>query len=155
MGAVYRARDPELGRGVALKIVRARGAARADAQALSMDREAQAMTKLTQINAWYAEQFATLIAGLQSYPEGEGTLFVNSLLLWSNELGKGNSHSRMRAPYVLAGSAGGALETGRYLRYDGDPPHNELLVSVLNVLGVPYQSFGLADWCKGPLSGIV
>jgi hypothetical protein len=56
---------------------------------------------------------------------------------------------------VLAGGAGGALETGRYLRYDGDPPHNDFLVSVLNVLGLPDQSFGYTDWCNGPLSGIV
>lgn len=119
------------------------------------DSDAPAMDKLTQINTWYAEQFATLIERLKSYPEGDGTLFDNSLLLWCNELGKGNVHSRKHAPYVLAGSAGGALETRRYLRYDGDPPHNDFLVSILNALGVPDTSFGDSDWCNGPLSGIV
>ena len=116
------------------------------------DSDASAMEKLTRINAWYAERFATLIERLKSYPEGDATLFDNSLLLWSNELGKGNSHSRKHAPYVLAGSAGGALRTGRYLAYDGDPPHNDLLVSILNVLGVPDTTFGHAEWCNGPLS---
>jgi hypothetical protein len=117
------------------------------------DSDVAAMDKLTRINAWYAERFAGLIERLKAYPEGDTTLFDNSLLLWCNELGKGNTHSRKHAPYVLAGSAGGALRTGRYLVYEGDRPHNDLLVSLLNVLGVPDESFGLAEWCSGPLPG--
>ena len=68
------------------------------------------MTKLTKINTWYAQQFATLIARLKAMPDGAGgTLFDNTLVLWCNELAKGNTHGRMDAPYVLAGGAGGAL----------------------------------------------
>jgi len=119
------------------------------------DDNADAKDKLTRINRWYAERFGELIAKLKSYDEGDGTLFDNSLLFWCNELGKGNAHSRNDAPYVLAGSAGGALRTGRLLKFDGDVPHNNLLVSVLNVMGVPDTTFGKREWCTGPLSGLV
>ena len=52
---------------------------------------------------------------------------------------------------MLAGSAGGALRTGRYLSYEGQGlPHNNLLVSILNAMGVPDAKFGKPDWCTGP-----
>jgi hypothetical protein len=120
------------------------------------DTEADAVSNLTKINTWYAQQFAGLIARLKATPDGAGgTLFDNTLLLWCNELAKGNTHSRMGAPYVLAGSAGGALRTGRYLSYEGvGLPHNNLLVSILNAMGVPDTTFGKPDWCTGPLTGL-
>jgi hypothetical protein len=118
------------------------------------DTDAEAQDALTRINTWYAERYADLIAKLKSYPEGDGTLFDQCLLLWCNELGKGNVHSRDDAPYVLAGSAGGALRTGRFLSYEGDVPHNNLLVSLLNVFGLPDTTFGREDWCTGPLDGL-
>ena len=117
------------------------------------DDDLDAQDKLLRINNWYAGQFAALIAALKAVPEGSGTLFDNCLLLWCNELGRGNTHSRDNAPFVLAGSAGGALRTGRYLEY-ADVPHNDLLVSILNVMGVPDTVFGKPEWCSGPLTDL-
>jgi len=119
------------------------------------DDDAEAQDALTRINQWYAARLADLIQKLKSYPEGEGTLFDQCLVLWCNELGKGNTHSRDQAPYVLAGSAGGALETGRFLEFDGDVPHNNLLVSLLQTMGLPDTTFGRPEWCTGPLAGLI
>jgi len=118
------------------------------------DDDAVAVDKLTRIDTWYAEQLASLIAKLKSVPEGDGTLFDNTLILFCNELAKGNTHSRKDASYVLAGSAGGALETGRFLHYEGDIAHNDLLVSLLNAFGLPDETFGEPEWCDGPLTGL-
>jgi len=76
-------------------------------------------------------------------------------VLWCNELAKGNVHSRQDAPYVLAGGAGGGLRTGRFLRYDGDVAHNDLLLALINAMGIPDTSFGKTDWCQGPLPGLL
>ena len=121
------------------------------------DSDVGAVDKLTRINTWYATQLAGLIQRLKSTPDGAGgTLFDGTLILWCNELAKGNTHSRISAPYVLAGSAGGALRTGRYLNYDGQSlPHNNLLVSLLNAMGLPDTRFGKTDWCTGPLTGLL
>jgi hypothetical protein len=119
------------------------------------DTDTLAQDKLAAINTWYAERFASLVQKLKSYEEGEGTLFDQCLLIWCNELARGNVHSRIDAPYVLAGSAGGALRTGRFLRYSGDVPHNNLLVSILNTFGVPDTTFGRREWCTGPLTGFL
>jgi hypothetical protein len=118
------------------------------------DDDAQAVDKLTRINHWYAERFATLVAKLASAQEVDGSRLLDaSLVLWCNELGKGNNHSRKMAPYVLAGQAGGAVRTGRFLSFTGDPPHNNLLVSILQAMDIAATTFGKAEWCTGPLSG--
>ena len=119
------------------------------------DNDAAAGDKLTRINAWYATQLATLMTKLAAIPEGDGTLLDHTLILWCNELAIGNVHSRIDAPYVLGGRAGGALTTGRFLTYPVAVPHNNLLVSILNLMGIPDQTFGKPDWCTGPLAGLV
>jgi len=121
------------------------------------DTDPGAVSDLTKINTWYAQQLAGLIDRLKATPDGAGgTMFDGTLVLWCNELAKGNTHGRVGAPYVLAGSAGGALRTGRFLRYDGQGlPHNNLLVSILNAMGVPDTTFGKPDWCTGPLAGLL
>jgi hypothetical protein len=118
------------------------------------DNVADTVEKLTLINTWYAEQLSYLLDHLAAVPEGDGTMLDNSVVLWCNELGKGNSHSRSDAPYVLAGSAGGYFETNRYLSYEGTVRHNNLLLSLVQSMGLKDTSFGRADWCTGPLAGL-
>ena len=119
------------------------------------DDDAVAQDKLSRIEGWYASQLATLIARLKAIPEGDGSLLDNTIIVFCNELAKGNTHSRQDAGYVLAGRGGGALETGRFLRYDGNTPHNGLLISLLNAMDVPDQKFGNPEWSSGPLSGLI
>ena len=109
--------------------------------------------KLIKINTWYAEQFAYLIDKLAAVPEGDGSMLDNTVVLWCNELGKGNSHTRRDVPFVLAGSCGGYYKTGRYLSYDGDP-HNNLLLSLCHAMDAPVTSFGDPDNCTGELVGL-
>lgn len=120
------------------------------------DNDVQAVDKLTRINRWYAQQLAYLTGKLAATPEVDGSrLLDSSLVFWCNELGKGNAHSRKPAPYVITGRAGGALRGGRFLSYEGDTPHNDLLVSLLLAMDIPATTFGRAEWCRGPLAGVV
>ncbi|MCA9543503.1 MAG: DUF1552 domain-containing protein [Myxococcales bacterium] len=103
---------------------------------------------------WYSQQMAYLLERLASVPEGDGTLLDNTLILWCNELSRGNTHNLRDLPLVLAGGAGGALRGGRHLSFDGRG-HNDLLVSILHLMGVPQPSFGNPDFCAGPLPGLI
>jgi hypothetical protein len=104
---------------------------------------------------WYAEQFAYLLDRLAAVPEGDGTLLDNTLVVWGMEISRGNTHDLNDIPFVLAGGAGGRLKGGRYLRYDGKP-HNDLLVGILNLLGVPDATFGDVSYTSGgPLVGLI
>ncbi len=113
-----------------------------------------AKESLTVINTWYAQQFAYLLAKMKEVPEGGGTMLDNSLVIMVNELATGNNHLGVNALFVLAGGAGGALQTGRFLTYP-HTSHNNLLVSLLNLMGVPATTFGSPEWCTGPLPRLV
>ena len=62
------------------------------------DSEKDSKNKLTIMNQWYAQQIADLIAALKAVPEGSGTLFDNTVILWTNELEIGNIHSHTHPP---------------------------------------------------------
>jgi hypothetical protein len=110
--------------------------------------------QLTKINIWYAQQFNYLLDALKNAKEADGSSMLdNTLVLWVNELARGNAHSHDKMPYVLAGGAGGALRTGRFLTYKGTP-HNNLLVSCMNMMGVAGTTFGNPTFCTGPLANL-
>lgn len=117
------------------------------------DSNTDAQNKLIQINAWYAEQFAYFVDRLAQIPEGDGTMLDNTIVVWANELGKGNSHTHTKIPFVLAGGRNAGIVPGRFLQYDG-VANNRLLVSVLNALGIDVSSYGELDDGSGPLPGL-
>ena len=113
----------------------------------------QTIEWLTQINVWYMEQLAYLLGEMAKVQEGTGTMLDNTLVFCVNELARGNVHSHDPMPYLLAGGAGGALQMGRFITSNGEP-HNNLLVSVMNAMGVTGNSFGDPNFCTGPLKGL-
>ena len=129
--------------------------------------DSAAQMKVTLINAWYAQQIADFIANLKAVPEGAGTLFDSTLVVWLNELGSGSAHSHTRLPVLLAGSAQGYFRTGRYVTVpSGTYSLNDVLVSVANAMGVKptatddalrsYQNqFGDPAFCRGSLPSLV
>src|SRR5205814_4464855 len=94
---------------------------------------------------------AYLLGNLSAIPEGNGTMLDNTVILWCNELGKGNSHSRDNMHWLLAGGCGGYFKTGRYLQYAGES-HSNLLVSLANAMDVNISTFGDPGYCTGPMS---
>ncbi|KIG16799.1 hypothetical protein DB30_04143 [Enhygromyxa salina] len=118
------------------------------------DEETMKVHHNTLINTWYASQLAALIDRLKAIPEGDGTVFDNTVILWTNEQARGNNHDRHDLPYVVAGSAGGFFKTGRYVEFSGDTGHNRLLVSLLNSMGIEAEEFGNPIYGTGPLTGL-
>lgn len=112
--------------------------------------------KLIKINTWYCEQVAYLAKKLSETPEpgADGSMLDNTTIVWTNELGKGNSHTRDNIPFVMVGGGlgwnmGQALDQGKV-------PHNRLLMSFCEAMGHPVDSFGNPDFCKdGVLTGLV
>lgn len=119
------------------------------------DSNEEAVDQLTRINAWYCEQVAYLAKRLSETPEpgGEGTLLDNTLIVWTNELGQGNSHTLDNIPFVLVGG-GLDFKMGRSVHFRRQP-HNRLLISLAHGFGHQIERFGNADFCgKGPLDGL-
>lgn len=116
---------------------------------------------LEQIDNWYAQQITALLQRMDAIPEGNGSLLDNTLVVWGRELGT-TSHRMDPWPVVLAGSARGELQTGRFLQVgsvgNGNnrmrEPSSKLLVSIGRLMGLDIQSFGNIDADTGPLAGI-
>lgn len=117
------------------------------------DDNKDAFAKLQKINSWFSGEFAYLAKRLSETPEpsGDGTMLDNTLLVWTNELGKGNSHTLDNIPIVMVGGAPG-LKMGRFLNLD-KVAHNRLWLSVAHAMGhTALGTFGQADLCaEGPL----
>jgi hypothetical protein len=119
------------------------------------DSDDDAQDKLTRINAWYCEQLAYMARRLAETPEpgGAGSLLDNTLIVWTNELGKGNSHTLDNIPWVLVGN-GLDFRMGRALKYR-KLPHNRLLLSLAHGFGHRIERFGNPDFCgDGPLPNL-
>jgi len=119
------------------------------------DSKTESQEKLIKINQWYCEQLAYLAKRLAETPEpgGSGSLLDNTLLIWTNELGKGNSHTLDNIPFVLVGG-GLDFQMGRSLKYKR-VPHNRLLLSLAHGFGHEIKTFGNPDFCgDGPLTGL-
>jgi hypothetical protein len=115
------------------------------------DSKKDVQDQLTRINAWYCEQMAYLVRRLAETrePGGEGTLLDNTTVIWTNELGKGNSHTLNDIPFVLAGGGLG-FRMGRSVKCGG-VPHNRLLLALAHGFGHRLERFGNPDFCgKGP-----
>ena len=116
------------------------------------DTDEKSQDKLTRINKWCADQMAYLAQRLSETPEpgGQGSLLDNTLIVWTNELGKGNSHTLDNIPFVLLGN-GLDFQMGRSLKYK-KTAHNRLLMSLAHGFGHRIERFGNPDFCgDGPL----
>jgi hypothetical protein len=72
----------------------------------------------------------------------------NTLLVWTNELGKGNSHTLDNIPYVMVGGGFG-FKMGRSLKFD-KAAHNRLWLSIAHAMGhTGLKTFGKAELCEG------
>jgi hypothetical protein len=117
------------------------------------DTNKAAVEKLVKINKWFCQEIAYFANKLKNTPEpnGSGSMLDNTLLVWTNELGKGNSHTLDNIPFVLIGG-GNFLKTGKSHKYP-KVPHNRLLMTFAHCFGHEIKSFGNPDYCKdGPLS---
>ena len=104
------------------------------------------------INRWHIEQYAYLLGRLREMKEGDSNVLDNSMILFASALSDGNRHDPHKLPVVLAGRAGGRLDTGQHLVYAEDSQLANLYVSMLDAFGAPVERF--AD-STGPLRGVL
>ena len=100
------------------------------------------MDRFAQLNTYHMTKFAYFVEKLKSTPDGDGTLLDHSLVLYGSSLSDGNQHNFSPLPIVLAGTASGRIRGGRHLRFPKDTRMSNLLLSMLNTLGVRADAFG-------------
>jgi hypothetical protein len=113
------------------------------------DKDESAQAKLVKINKWFCGELSYLVEKLAGTPEpgGSGSLLDNTLVVWSNELGKGNSHTLDNIPFVLIGGGFG-FEMGRSVKLD-KVAHNRLHLALAHAMGHRLTTFGKPALCEG------
>ena len=122
----------------------------------SNNMEKNSLDAMLMYNQWHTNNvILPFIKGMDGIVEANGkTMLDNSLVLWGNELAR-YTHESINMPVVLFGSAGGTIQTNRYLDYSrrdtaqgtsvGLPatfkmwrglPYNRLMVSILQSMGL-------------------
>jgi hypothetical protein len=85
---------------------------------------------------------AYFIDKLATTNDGDGTLLDHSMILYGSSMSNGNQHDHDPLPIVLLGGAGGALQGNRHIVTPKQTPMANLLLGMLDKLGVKRESFG-------------
>ncbi|MDF1850686.1 MAG: DUF1552 domain-containing protein [Verrucomicrobiales bacterium] len=116
------------------------------------DNNKEAVEKLTKINEWFCGELAYLVERLDQTPEPgqDGSMLDHTLVVWLNELGKGNSHTLNNIPFVLiGGEKSTGFQMGRYFKAPKDTAHNRLWLAIARAMGHEIETFGTAKYCEG------
>jgi hypothetical protein len=94
------------------------------------------------LNRYHVGLLAYLLDKLKATPDGDGTLLDHSMVLYGSAMSDGNQHNHGPLPIVVAGGASGRLKGGRHLRNPKDTTMSNLLLAMLDKLGIPTETFG-------------
>jgi hypothetical protein len=103
------------------------------------------------IKTHHMKQVHTLVTKLKSIPEGNGTLFDNTTIIYMPETGAGHHGPDTEAPMILMTGKNSKLDiAGRYIRlpFHGNEGHKTLsnwYTTLLNAYGNPIEHYGDLD----------
>ena len=109
------------------------------------------MERNARIQTYNVGLFAYFLDRLKKTPDGDGSLLDHSVILYGSNMSNSNAHDHFPLPTLVAGSGAGTIKGGRHLRYPDHTPMTNLLVSVLNKVGVHEDTLGDST---GPLSDL-
>jgi len=103
---------------------------------------AEKMEKNVRIQTYNIGQFGYFLEKLRDTPDGDGSLLDHSVLLYGSNMSNSNAHDHFPLPNLVIGGAAGRMKGGRHLRYPDHTPMANLLVTMLDKVGVRQESLG-------------
>ena len=98
--------------------------------------------ELARLDRYHVEQFAYVTRKMLSVKEGHTTLLDNTMFLFGSGLSSGKDHVYTNLPLVMAGSAGGAIKTNRYIKSEEGTPVANLWLAMTQVMGSKAEVLG-------------
>ena len=102
----------------------------------------QLIAKKAKIDTYHVQLLAHFLERLQATRDGNGSLLDHSLVLFGGGMGDGNLHRHFDLPCLLAGNLDGRIRTGQHLAYPDDTPMTNLLLTMLDKVGVRLEKLG-------------
>ena len=104
--------------------------------------KAEKKEQVSKINTYHIQQLTHFLGKLQSTPDGDGSLLDHTMLVYGSGLSDGNRHDHSPLPILVLGGAAGRLKGGRHIQYAKDTPMTNLLLTMLDKVGVPTDTLG-------------
>jgi hypothetical protein len=100
------------------------------------------MDKNVKIQTYNISQFGYFLEKMQNTPDGDGSLLDHAVLLYGSNMSNSNAHDHFPLPTLAVGGAAGRMKGGRHLKYPDHTPMTNLLVTMLDKVGVKQESLG-------------
>ena len=100
------------------------------------------MEKNVKIQTYHISLLRHFLDKLKNTPDGDGSLLDHSLFIYGSNMSNSNAHDHFPLPNLVIGGANGRVKGGRHLRYADHTPMSNLLLTVLDRVGVHEQQLG-------------
>lgn len=100
------------------------------------------LAEFAKLNRYHVSLLPYFFDKLKNTPDGDGNLLDHSMILYGSPMGDGNVHNHKRVPLFLAGKANGKLAGNTHLRCPDGTPMANVLLTMLQKLGVETDNFG-------------
>src|SRR5207247_2237858 len=97
---------------------------------------------MSKINRYHVELFSKYLAKLRGTTDGDGSLLDHMMILYGSGISNSQQHAGVNLPLMLVGGGSGTLKGGRHLPYKDRPSNANLLVSLMDKMGVPVEKVG-------------
>ena len=102
-----------------------------------------AILEFAKLNAYHVGMLPYFLDRLAELRDAHGSLLDNTVVLYGSPMGDSHMHTHQSVPFVLVGRAGGRLAGGRHLRAPRGTPLANVMLSLLQRLGLTdLETFG-------------
>ena len=98
--------------------------------------------KLVKVQNFHTKVFSGFLDKLAATPDGDGSLLDHSIILFGSNMSNSDLHNNDPLPSVVMGRGYGRIKGGQHLKYPQDTPHANLLLTLLQRAGLPYEKLG-------------
>ena len=106
------------------------------------DNVPELIAHMSKINRYHVELFSKYLAKLRGTPDGDGTLLDHMMILYGSGISNSQRHAGDNLPIMLVGGGAGTLKGGRHIKYKDNPSNANLLVTLMDKMGVPVEKVG-------------
>ena len=99
--------------------------------------------RLLRVQVYHTERMAKFAQRLHGIQDGENTLLENAAILFGSNMANSDLHDADPVPSAILGRGAGTIKGNQHLAYPQDTPHANLLLTLLQRVGVPHEK--LAD----------
>jgi hypothetical protein len=97
---------------------------------------------MSKINRYHTQLFSQYLAKLRATPDGDGSLLDHMTILYGSGISNSTRHSGDNLPLLVVGGGAGTHKGGRHLAYADKPTMANLLVTLMDKMGVPVEKIG-------------